>query len=95
MGFEEGKEKTGGREKGVQNKATSKVREAYTQLLEDNLQQLREDFKELEPKERIKLFLDMSKYIIPQLKASELKLDDDTIDRFNMPIAKFFGIESK
>ena len=84
-----------GRPKGSANKNTSKVRDAYTELLEDNLQQLKEDFKDLDPKDRIKLFLEMTKYIIPQLKASELKLDDDTIDRFNMPISKFFGIETE
>ena len=96
MPFEKGHSgNENGRPKGSSNKATSKVRDAYTKLLEDNLDQLKDDFKELEPKERIKLFLDMTKYIIPQLKASELKLDDDTIDRFNMPIAKFFGIESE
>lgn len=74
MAFQEGN-KLGGRTKGSVNKATSKVRDAYTSLLESNLEQLKEDFKELEPKDRIKLFLDLSKYVIPQLKQSDVKLD--------------------
>ena len=60
-----------GRPKGSVNRATAKVREVYAQLLEENLDQLKEDFKKLEPKERIRLMLDMSKYVIPTLKATE------------------------
>ena len=75
MGFEKGKDKTGGRTKGTINKSTSKVRDSFANLLEDNLEQIKEDFKELEPKDRIKLFLDLSKYVIPQLKQSDIKLD--------------------
>ena len=63
--------------KGSPNKSTSKVRDAFTLLLEDNLDQLTKDFKELEPKDRIKLFLDLSKYVIPQLKQTELKNNEE------------------
>jgi hypothetical protein len=80
MPFEKGKDKTGGRTKGISNKSTSRIREAYTNLLEGNLEQLKKDFAELEPEKRIKLFLDMSKYIIPTLKATELDLGDDLKD---------------
>lgn len=68
MAFTKGNDLGKGRPKGSSNKATAKVREAYTKLLEDNLHQLKEDFKDLDPKDRIKLFLDLSKYVIPQLK---------------------------
>ena len=68
MPFEKGNTQGKGRPKGAPNKKTSKVREAFTDLLGDNLEQLKEDFKELEPRDRIKLFLDLSKYVIPQLK---------------------------
>jgi hypothetical protein len=94
MPFEKGHTYGEGRPKGSSNKNTSKVRNAYTKLLEDNLEQLKKDFKELEPKDRIKLFLDMSKYIIPQLKATELDLGDKTLTKFNKPLAEFFGIET-
>ena len=76
MPFEKGHSgNPNGRTKGASNKATSKVRESFTSLLEDNLDQLKEDFKELEPRDRIKLFLDLSKYVIPQLKQTEVKLE--------------------
>lgn len=80
MAFEEGREKTGGRTKGSANKNTTVIRDAFSELLKGNLDIIKEDFKTLEPKERIKLFLDMSKYIIPTLKATELDLGDKLID---------------
>ena len=89
MPFEKGHDKATGRPKGSSNKATSKVREAYTELLEGNLEQLKEDFAELEPKDRIKLFLDLSKYVIPQLKQSEIKLDG-AIDINDFDISKIY-----
>lgn len=92
MPFEKGHNKATGRPKGSANKSTSQIREAYTNLLNDNLDQLKEDFKELEPKERIKLFLDMSKYIVPTLKATEMEIGDKTLSKFNKPLAEFFGV---
>ena len=89
MAFKEGHEKKGGRTKGSSNKATSKVRESFTSLLEDNLDQLKDDFKELDPKDRIKLFLDLSKYVIPQLKQTDVKLDG-SIDINDFDISKLY-----
>ena len=85
MPFEKGKDKTGGRTKGTLNNSSTKVRESFTTLLEDNLEQLKEDFKELDPKDRIKLFLDLSKYVIPQLKQTDISLDaKHTINDFDI-----------
>jgi len=86
MPFEKGHNKATGRPKGSYNKATSKVREAYTKLLEDNLEQLKEDFAELDSKDRIRLFLDLSKYVIPQLKQTELKNSEENPI---VPVIKF------
>jgi hypothetical protein len=94
MPFEEGHDKAKGRPKGSSNKATSKVRESFTSLLEDNLEQLKDDFKELEPKDRIKLFLDLSKYVIPQLKQTEVKLDG-SLDINDFDISKLYDTKTK
>jgi len=40
MGFKEGHEKKGGRQKGTPNKATNKIREAFTKLVEANLENM-------------------------------------------------------
>jgi hypothetical protein len=94
MPFEEGHDKAKGRPKGSSNKATSKVRESFTSLLEDNLEQLKEDFKELEPKDRIKLFLDLSKYVIPQLKQTDVKLEG-SLDINDFDISKLYDTKTK
>tara|TARA_R110000803_G_scaffold131141_6_gene198439 strand:- start:9741 stop:10040 length:300 start_codon:yes stop_codon:yes gene_type:complete len=92
--FEKGKDKTGGRTKGSANKATTKVRDSFANLLEDNLDQIKEDFTKLEPKDRIKLFLDLSKYVIPQLKQSDVKLEG-SLDINDFDISKLYDRETK
>lgn len=72
MPFEKGHNKATGRPKGSSNKATARIRNAYTQLIEDNLDQLKNDFAKLDPKDRIKMYMELSKYVIPALKQTEL-----------------------
>ena len=62
-----------GRPKGSKNKATAEVREAFKKLVEDNLDKLQHDLTELEPKDRINAILALSKFILPQLRAMEVK----------------------
>lgn len=96
MPFEKGKSgNKNGRPKGSANKNTTVIRDAFSELLKDNLETIKEDFKTLDPEKRVKLFLDMSKYIIPTLKATELDVGDKTLEKFNKPLAEFFGIEDK
>jgi uncharacterized protein YeeX (DUF496 family) len=68
--FAEGNE---GRPKGSVNKSINEIREAFQMLLEDNLEKLQEDLNELAPKDRIKLLLDLSNYILPKLRTTEYK----------------------
>jgi hypothetical protein len=78
MGFEKGNS-YGGRSFGSKNKVTQRVRETFEDLLCENIDQLKEDFKVLNPIDRIKLFLELSNYIIPKLKSVE-------VDHFNSEI---------
>lgn len=61
-----------GRAKGTPNKATAEVRKAFQNLVENNLHQLEQDLKELEPFQRINAILGIAKFILPQLKATEI-----------------------
>ena len=77
---------TNGRPKGSTNKATSKVREAFTQLVEDNLEKMQTDLDSLDPKDCIKLIIDLANFTIPKLRAIELQADihndnEDLLDR--------------
>ena len=64
--------KSGGRVKGTENKITSDIREKFNQLLNDNIDTLDSDLKSLAPKDRINALLQLSKFVIPQLKSTEI-----------------------
>jgi hypothetical protein len=62
-----------GRPIGSKNLASSQIRETFQLLLSNNLEKIQEDLNELEPKDRIKLLLDLSNYILPKLRTTEYK----------------------
>ena len=65
-------QKFGGRTKGTSNKDTAEIRNSFQSLIENNLKQLEQDLKGLEPKDRVKAILELSKFVIPLLKATEI-----------------------
>lgn len=67
--------KTGGRGKGTPNKITTEIREFYKELIENNLEQIKADLKELTPKERIEVLIKLSEYVIPKLNKVESNVD--------------------
>ena len=77
-------QKFGGRTKGTPNKTTAELRERFTLLLETNIDRIQSDLDTLEPKDRIRTLLEISKFIIPTLKAV-----DNTIN----PIRSDFNIK--
>ena len=64
-----------GRKAGTPNKATKDIRDAFTLLIENNLSKLQEDLNGLEPKQRVKLLLDMAQFVVPKMKSVDLKAD--------------------
>jgi hypothetical protein len=58
--------------KGTPNKATIEVRESLKSLLEFNIETMQDDLLALEPKDRLKVLLELTKFVIPTLKATEL-----------------------
>ena len=64
-----------GRPKGSVGKSNNKTRETFQLLLENNIEKIQDDLNELEPKDRIKLLLDLSNFIIPKMKSVDLKAD--------------------
>ena len=72
MGEFKGTINLNGRPKGKPNKDTAEIRANFQLLIEGNLQQLEDDLNSLKPFERIKVILELAKFVIPQLKATEL-----------------------
>jgi hypothetical protein len=69
------RQKYGGRKKGSPNKTTAEIRDAFQILIENNLNQLQDDLDYLDPLARIKVLIELSKFILPQMKAVDLSLD--------------------
>ena len=69
--------KFGGRVKGTANKVTDKIRGHFEKLLSKNLDKLQKDLDALEPKDRIKAMLELAKFVIPTLKATEIDFNND------------------
>lgn len=69
--------KTGGRSMGTPNRTTKEIREKFSLLLENNFDKIQSDIDALEPKERIKTLLDLAKFVVPTLKAVEVKNDEN------------------
>ncbi len=70
--------KTGGRTKGAVNRTTAEIRERFTLLLDNNFDKLQSDIDLLEPKDRIKTILELAKFVVPTLKATELTTPNDS-----------------
>jgi hypothetical protein len=70
-------QKFGGRTAGAVNKTTAEIREHYQNLVSNNLEQLDNDLKSLEPLQRLKMIIELSKFVVPTLKATELTTGSD------------------
>lgn len=90
------RQKTGGRAKGTPNKATAELRERFTSLLESNFDTIQSDLNTLEPKDRIKTILEISKFVIPTLKAVENSIELNNEDlRFDFDIKSIVQFDAK
>lgn len=65
-----------GKPKGATHKVTSEVRAKFKLLLDDNLSKLQDDLTKLQPKDRVKLVLELANYVLPKLKSTEMTLED-------------------
>jgi hypothetical protein len=67
--------KFGGRTKGTENKTTAEIRQMYQQLISDNLEQLQSDIDSLDPLQRLKVIIELSKFVVPSLKQQEVVIE--------------------
>jgi hypothetical protein len=68
-----------GRKAGSLNRATKDIRDAFSLLIQNNIDTLQKDLDSLEPKERVKLLLDMAQFVVPKLRNVDLKTDEKEI----------------
>jgi len=63
-----------GRPPGSRNKATTEIRDKFQELIESNFEQLEKDLKSLRASERVKALIDLAKFVLPTLKATEVEV---------------------
>ena len=81
--------KYGGREKGTANKATARLREAFTDLLEGNMGRVQELFDkvaEKNPQKALELLLKLSEFAIPKLRAIEVNNESEEVMHTSLDI---------
>ncbi len=72
MKFTEKNKFGSGRPAGSANIATAEIRERFNLLVENNIDKLQNDIASLEPFQRIKVILELSKFILPTLKSIDI-----------------------
>ena len=90
-----------GKPTGSVNKTTPDLRQWINNFIDDNREQIQDDWKQLEPKDRILLFEKLLKYSLPTLQATSLdfgfeKLSEQQLDEIiNSLIQKHEAAEIK
>jgi hypothetical protein len=77
MPFEKGNQLAGSR-KGIPNKTTQEIRNAFQLLLENNLDNMKvwlSDVAAEDPERALEIMLKMAEYIVPKLSRTEVKAD--------------------
>ncbi len=68
-----------GRKPGVPNRTTAQVREILHALLDENIDRMRDDLNKMAPATRVKLLLELAKFVVPTLKAIDITSDGDPL----------------
>ena len=82
MPFQKGHKLSGSR-KGIENKTTSDIKEAYAMLIRSNIPNLikwLEIIAEKDPAKAIYILADLSEYVIPKLARTDLTNDGEKFD---------------
>jgi hypothetical protein len=81
----------GGRTSGAVGKSNAKTKEFFALLLENNLSKLQSDIDSLEPKDRLKIMLELASYVIPKLRSVESAIE---VKQAVIPNINFTSIEA-
>jgi hypothetical protein len=76
MGFQKGiSGNSAGRPTGSKNVAGAGLRNLISDFLQENFEQVTSDFAQLEPKDKIKIFIDLLQYSVPKLQSTNVTND--------------------
>lgn len=66
MPFEKGHKRIGGRKKGTPNAVTANVQKGIAEIVNGNIDTLREDLKAMTPKDRVDAIAKLLPYVVPR-----------------------------
>lgn len=81
-----------GRPKGKPNRITSDLRAMIKDFLTENYQKVTDDFQKLDPKDRVKVFVDLLQYAIPKYQSVEM---DQTVNDPQLFVINVLSEETK
>ena len=76
MPFQQGNNLSKGRPKGAVNKTTAETRAFLTRISNKLGEKVEEDLEMMEPKDRVKIWLELQEYLIPKLSRTEITGED-------------------
>ena len=71
-----------GRPKGSLNHKTASLRIARGEIIDGCMKTIKKDIDSLEPKDRIKILIDLMQYVVPRLQATQLEVGGDSKSKF-------------
>jgi len=76
MAFTQGHKLATGRPKGSQNKTTAETKAFLARISNKLGERIEEDLDMMEPKDRVKIWLELQEYLIPKLARTEITGED-------------------
>ena len=70
----------GGRQKGTPNKINSDLKEWITSIINNGQSQFIDDLRQLEPKERVKVYTGLLNYVLPKQQAIQAEIEKGLSD---------------
>ncbi len=92
MKFENENKKAKGRPPGAVNKISEQTKNAFNDLISNNLENLQSDLDKLKPIERIRTILEIASFILPKLRSIEVSEIEKESQKFQ-PITITFTNE--
>lgn len=72
-----------GRPQGISNKVTTEIREKINDFLGNNFDSIKTDINKLEPKDRIKFYIELLSFGLPKQRSFEMGIDFNTNPDFD------------
>ena len=74
----EKRKKTGGRQKGTPNKTTAELKAIVHELVSENIDTFRRNFKKLDDDMKLEVVLKLLPYVLPKKTENKITLDEET-----------------